>query len=147
MTYLLYRIVTHDVEYIFFNFQGNISGVKNCNAQTNLGYTQIILNLTGVYDNNNDSYMNVIIYLLYNIGEARPYKIEVDSTTEEEFDKSTKAQLETCLGCFKKYDLCVAFEAMLKKKRFTWSREDDEDSPVDVNVHKKLSSLKAKFTI
>ena len=107
--------------------------IRNCTLQTNLGYTCINLELTGVYDADNDLYINIILYLMYNIDETIPRKIEVDSKTEQELNMSTKKQLKTSLKCFKQFDLETAFAKMLTEKPFTWSREDEEDSPVEAN--------------
>lgn len=71
---------------------------------------------------------------MYNIDEVRPQKIEVDSETGQELNISTKKQLKTSLRCFKKFDLETAFDKMLNEKPFTWSREDEEDSPLETNV-------------
>ncbi|KAF3421517.1 hypothetical protein E2986_02951 [Frieseomelitta varia] len=92
----------------------SISNIKNCKLQTNLGCTQINLELIG-------------------INEARPYKIEVDSVIEEELDKKTKKHLRSSLACFKQFDLHTAFEKMLNKGEFTWIKEDNEESLLDVN--------------
>ena len=70
---------------------------------------------------------------MYNIDEARPQKIEVDSKTGDELNISTKKQLKASLKCFKMFDLETAFHKMLIKKPFTWSREDEEDSPLETN--------------
>lgn len=111
----------------------SISNIKNCKLQTNLGYTQINLELIRVYNKDTDSYMTIIIYLLYKINEVRPRKIVVDSVIEEELDKKTKQHLRLSLACFKYFDLHTAFEKMLNKGKFTWTKEDNEESLLDIN--------------
>lgn len=96
----------------------------------------------GVYNKNTDSYVAIIIYLLYKINETRPHKIEVDSVTKEELDKKTKIHLRSSLACFKQFDLHTAFEKMLNKGDFAWTKEDNEESPLNINVCKILSSFK-----
>ncbi|XP_076672141.1 uncharacterized protein LOC143371128 [Andrena cerasifolii] len=117
----------------FNALKDSICRKRNCTLQTNLGYTCITLELTGVYDANNDLYINIILYLMYGIDETRPWKIQVDSKTEQELNLSTEQQLRTSLKCFKKFDLETAFDKMLNEKPFTWAREDEEDSPVETN--------------
>ncbi|KAK1126238.1 hypothetical protein K0M31_004871 [Melipona bicolor] len=111
----------------------SISNIKNCKLQTNSGYTQINLELTRVYNKNTDSYMTIIIYLLYKINEVRPHKIVVDSVIEEELDKKTQKHLRLSLACFKQFDLHTAFEKMLNEGEFTWTKEDNEESLLDIN--------------
>ncbi|XP_003395017.1 uncharacterized protein LOC100644010 [Bombus terrestris] len=119
----------------------NISHIKNCKLQTNLGYTQINLELMGVYNKNTDSYITIIIYLLYNINETRPYKIEIDSVTENGLHKEFKNHLESSLVCFKQFDLHTAFENILDMKVFAWAKEDNEDNSLDIN---SLSDLETE---
>ncbi|XP_043802294.1 uncharacterized protein LOC122719992 [Apis laboriosa] len=110
-----------------------ISHTKNSTLQSNLGYTQISLELMGLYYKNTDSYINIIIYLLYNISEARPHKIEVNSTTQNELDQNVKKHLQKSLVCFKQFDLHKAFENMLNLEAFKWTKENAEDSPLEIN--------------
>ncbi|KAG6798812.1 hypothetical protein HZU73_05615 [Apis mellifera caucasica] len=110
-----------------------ISHTKNSTLQSNLGYTQISLELMGLYYKNTDSYISIIIYLLYNISEARPHKIEVNSTTEDELDQNVKKHLQKSLVCFKQFDLHKAFENMLNLEAFKWTKENAEDSPLEIN--------------
>lgn len=90
----------------------------------------------GVYNKNTDSYITIIIYLLYNINETRPYKIEIDSVTENGLHKEFKNHLESSLVCFKQFDLHTAFENILDMKVFAWAKEDNEDNSLDINVCK-----------
>lgn len=90
----------------------------------------------GVYNKNTDSYITIIIYLLYNINETRPYKIEIDSVTENGLHKDFKNHLRSSLACFKQFDLHIAFENILDMKAFAWEKEDNEDSSLDINVCK-----------
>ncbi|XP_017798070.1 PREDICTED: uncharacterized protein LOC108579130 [Habropoda laboriosa] len=113
----------------------NISDITNCIVQTNLGHTQINLELMRVHDENTDCYMNTIIYLLYNTNEARPHQITVDLVNDDdEPNNSIKTQLQKSLVCFKMFDLHIAFEKMLKKKPYTWSRESGEDNPLGIGT-------------
>lgn len=89
-----------------------------------------------VHNENTDSYITIIIYLLYNINETRPYKIEIDSVTENGLHKSFRNHLKSSLVYFKIFDLHTAFENILDMKAFTWAKEDNEDSPRDINVCK-----------
>ncbi|CAK9821116.1 hypothetical protein ANTPLA_LOCUS11129 [Anthophora plagiata] len=118
----------------YATLMANISDMRNCIIQTNLGYTQISLELMGVYDKNTDCYMNIIIYLLYNIDEVRPHKIAVDSMNDDNLDKRIKKELQESLKSFKMFDLCVAFEKILNKEPYIWSRQSGEDSPLDIGA-------------
>ena len=117
----------------FNALKDSVCEIQNCTLHTNLGYTCINLELTDVHDANNNVYINIILYLMYNIDEARPQKIEVDSKTGDELDISTKKQLKSSLKCFKMFDLETAFHKMLIKEPFTWSRKNEEDSPLETN--------------
>lgn len=113
-----------------------MSGIKDCNLQTNLAYTWMSLKLMGVHNVEDDLYINILVYLMYDINEARPHKIIVDSQTEEKLDKSVCKYLKTSLQYFKIFDLCTAFEKMLKKGSFKWTKECDEDSPMEFDNSK-----------
>lgn len=102
--------------------------------QASLQYTQINLELMGVYDKINDTYIDIIIYLLYNFNEIKPHNIKIDSMAEETLNPKTIKYLKASLACFKKFDLPIAFEKMLDKGALIWSKEEDEDSPVEINV-------------
>ncbi|XP_034187469.2 uncharacterized protein LOC117607641 isoform X1 [Osmia lignaria lignaria] len=110
-----------------------VSDTKNCNLQANLQYTQINLELMRVYDKINDKYIDIIIYLLYNFNEIRPYKIKVDSMSKETLDPKTIKHLKVTLACFKQFHLYKAFKKILNKGAFIWSKEEDEDSPLEMN--------------
>ncbi|CAK9830408.1 hypothetical protein ANTRET_LOCUS7587, partial [Anthophora retusa] len=118
----------------YTTLMANISDMRNCIVQTNLGYTQISVELMGVYDKNANCYMNIIIYLLYNINEVRPHKIAVDSINDDNLDKRIKKELQESLKSFKMFDLCVAFEKMLNKEPYIWSKQSGEDSPLDIGA-------------
>ncbi|XP_012147434.1 uncharacterized protein LOC100876775 [Megachile rotundata] len=108
-----------------------VSRIKNCKLQSNDGCTQVILELLGVHDKPNDEYMHIILYLIYHIDTIKPYKIIVDS--KETLSPTSKKYLKASVNCFKQFDLHIAFEKILKKEPFVWSREEDEDSPLDMN--------------
>ncbi|CAL7934677.1 unnamed protein product [Xylocopa violacea] len=110
-----------------------VSSTKNCNLQTNVGYTLIILELTNVCNENDNTIIGIAIYLVYDINEIRPYKVRVDSTVKQELDKNIKKHLQKCLQQFKSYDLHTAFENMLNMKPFVWTKEADEDSLLQIN--------------
>ncbi|XP_054003013.1 uncharacterized protein LOC128889412 [Hylaeus anthracinus] len=117
----------------YHELMDRVSHLKDCTLQTNLAYTYITLELKSVRKIEDDSYINIVIYLIYDTNEVRPHKVEVDSQTEEELDKSTKKHLKDSLKCFKTFDLCTAFKNILNTGQFIWAKEDDEDSPVEVN--------------
>ncbi|XP_076766640.1 uncharacterized protein LOC143433244 [Xylocopa sonorina] len=110
-----------------------VSCTKNCNLQTNIGYTLINLELTNVYNENNNAIIDIVIYLAYDINETRPCKIHVDSAVEKELDKKTRKHLQKSLCQFKSYDLSTAFENVLNMKPFVWTKETDEDSLLQIN--------------
>lgn len=101
--------------------------------QSNAGYTQVILELLGVYDKSNDKYIHILIYLIYHIDSIKPYKIIVDSKAEKKLSPMSKKYLKTSVSCFKQFDLHIALEKILKKEPFVWSKEEDEDTPLDIN--------------
>lgn len=110
--------------------------MKYCALHSNIGYTQINLELFGVYDSKNDKYINLIIYLLYHSEEARPYKINVDTTTKNKLSNETRQRLKIHLKEFKITDLKTAFDKvfMTENSAFLWTRADDSESPLDMNV-------------
>ncbi|XP_076226620.1 uncharacterized protein LOC116432598 [Nomia melanderi] len=110
-----------------------VSHLKNCTLQTNDGYTNIILNLMGVHNVESNAYLNIDIHLRYNFDEIWPQHITVDSQTHQQLNTQIKQQLKESLICFKLCDLCKAFEKMFNDTPFTWSKEDDEDSPLEIS--------------
>lgn len=117
-------------------FQKYISDMKHCTLQTNIGYTQISLELLSVRDNENDKYINLIIYLLYHPGEARPHKVKIDTTDKRQLSDDTGQRLKVYLKKFKKSDLKTAFDKVLAENEsaFTWMQTDDSESPLELNV-------------
>lgn len=108
--------------------------MKHCTLQSDIGFKQISLELYGVHDNENDTYMNLIIHLLYHFDKARPSKIEIDRNKGKLSD-DTKQRLKISLKKFKVLDLQTAFnEILTEDSTFTWTREDDSESPLELNV-------------
>lgn len=109
--------------------------MKHCTLQSDIGFKQIVLELFGVCDNENDTYINLIIHLLYHSDKARPYKIEVDSMNKKKLSDDVKQKLKMCLKEFKISDLQIAFDKILTdNSTFTWTQEDDTESPLELNV-------------
>lgn len=108
--------------------------MKHCTLETNMGYTQIILELYGVCDNENDNYINLVIYLFYHSNVARPHKIQVDTTDKKELNEETKRRLKACLKEFKLLDLQAAFDKVLTKSNSTFTWMCENDSPLELNV-------------
>lgn len=109
--------------------------MKHCTLQSDIGFKQINLEWFGVHDNENDRYINLIIYLLYHSDKARPYKIEVDSMNKSKLSDDVKQRLKICLKEFKMSDLQTAFNKILENNStFTWNQEDDSESPLELNV-------------
>ncbi|XP_076655729.1 uncharacterized protein LOC143360602 isoform X2 [Halictus rubicundus] len=117
----------------FNALEETISCTKNCNLQTSDGYTHMMLNLMGVHSAEYDEYVNLVIYIEYNLGEIRPNKVDVDLQNEQELNDKAKQQFKSSIRCFKSYDLSIAFEKMLNDSSFTWAKDADEDSPLEIN--------------
>lgn len=108
--------------------------MKHCALHSNIGYTQFNLELYSVYDGKDDKFIDLIIYLLYHSEEARPYKVEVDTTAKHMLSDETKQRLKIHLKDFKKSDLRTAFDKVFtdKESELTWAQADD--SPLEINV-------------
>lgn len=110
--------------------------MKHCTLQSDIGFKQVRLELIGIYDNENDKYMNLVIQLLYHSEKVRPYKIEVDSMNKSKLSDNVKQRLKTCLKEFKISDLQTALDKIQAddNSTFTWIHEDDTESPLELNV-------------
>lgn len=92
--------------------------------------------MKGVQGINDEERVHVTVYLVYDIIEVRPYKIEVDLISEDTSSIDTK-HLKRCFKVFKMLDLCTAFNDMFNETPFAWTKED-EDTPIEMNVSCKL---------
>lgn len=109
--------------------------MKHCTLQSDMGYTNIVLELYSVHDRESDRYMNLIIYLLYHSNKARPHKINIDTMEKNKLNDDLKQRLKVCLNEFKISDLPTAFDKILTEdSAFTWMRTSDSDSPLELNV-------------
>lgn len=118
----------------FLSLKEHTSHIKHCSLNSNMAYTQIILELYGVHDKQNDKYINLEIYLLYYSHTARPYKINIDTMEDKGLNDDLRQQLKTCLKKFKILDLQTAFDQILTEdSAFTWMQTDDSDSPLELN--------------
>ncbi|XP_014479762.1 PREDICTED: probable serine/threonine-protein kinase irlF [Dinoponera quadriceps] len=109
--------------------------MKHLALHSNIGYMEINLELYGVYDKEDDKYIDLIVYLLYHSDEARPYKVEVDTTAKKKLSDEAKQRLKIYLKEFKLSDLRTAFDKVFMKNNsaFTWTQADDSDSPLEIN--------------
>lgn len=124
--------------------------MKHCTLQSDMGYTNIVLELYGVHDRESDRYMNLIIYLLYHSNEARPHKINIDTMEKNKLNNDLKQRLKVCLNEFKISDLSTAFDKISSEdSAFTWMRASDSDSPLELNVQylNKYKILNKNFII
>ncbi|XP_076239547.1 uncharacterized protein LOC143182445 [Calliopsis andreniformis] len=111
-----------------------VSNIKDCKLQTSFGYTDFILELRGVYCVEDESYVDIIIFLIYAIDETRPYKIEVDSTIgRPKLNKRLRRQLQSSLQVFQLLDLQAAFDCMFDKEPFIWSKLSNDDTILQTN--------------
>ncbi|XP_011251333.1 uncharacterized protein LOC105248302 [Camponotus floridanus] len=138
----------HDIDcYIvrqeqFLSLKKQISHMKHCTLQSDVGYMNIVLELYGVHDRESDRYMNLIIYLLYHSNKARPHKINIDTMEKDKLNNDLKQQLKVCLNEFKISDLSTAFDKILTEDSvFTWMRTSDSDSPLELNDTSSCESL------
>lgn len=117
-------------------FQKHLLHMKYCVLQSNVGYTQISLDLYGVHDRKDDKYINLVIYLMYHSDEARPHKIEVDTTDKNKLRDDLRRRLKMSLREFKVLDLQTAFDKVLMEDNsvFMWIQPEDSDSPMELNV-------------
>ncbi|XP_011866539.1 PREDICTED: uncharacterized protein LOC105561296 [Vollenhovia emeryi] len=118
----------------FLSLKESTSRMKHCTLQSDMGFKQLSLELCGVHDIESDSYINVIIYLLYHSDKARPHKIDVDSTNGRKLSDDTRQRLKACLKEFKISDLQTAFDKVLEdNSTFTWVQTEDSESPLELN--------------
>ncbi|KYN17163.1 PREDICTED: trigger factor-like [Trachymyrmex cornetzi] len=119
----------------FLSLKEHMSHMKHCTLQSDMGFKQISLELYGVHDSENDSYMNLIIHLLYRQDTARPYKVQVDSINGNKLNDDIKQRLKTYFKKFKMSDLQTAFDKILSENNstVTWMQEDDTESPLELN--------------
>ncbi|XP_018393103.1 PREDICTED: E3 ubiquitin-protein ligase BRE1-like [Cyphomyrmex costatus] len=92
-------------------------------------FLQISLELYSVYIRENDSYINLIIHLLYHSDNVRPYMVKIDTINENELSSDIKQRLKPHFMKFKMSDLHTAFDEILSKDNstFTWMQKDDTD--------------------
>lgn len=119
-----------------FLFQEHLSNVRHCVLQSDLGYTQFNLELHGVHDVEDDKYINVTVYLIYNFDNARPYKIEVDTRDANKLSNEVRRRLKTSLRVFKISDLKTAFDTIVTDENsgFTWIQIEDTDDSEEPSV-------------
>jgi len=113
-----------------------MSSMRHCTLQSDMGFKQISLELYGIHNSENNSYMNLIIHLLYHQDTARPYKVQIDTTNGNKLNIDIKQRLKTYFKKFKMSDLQTAFNEILSEDNctFTWMQEDDTDSLLELNV-------------
>lgn len=113
-----------------------MSRMKHCTLQSDMGFKQISLELYGVHNSENDSYMNLIIHLLYHSDTTRPHKVEINTINGNKLNDDIKQKLKTYFKQFKISDLQTAFDEILSENNstFTWMQEDDTESPLELNV-------------
>ncbi|KYN35927.1 hypothetical protein ALC56_09718 [Trachymyrmex septentrionalis] len=119
----------------FLSLKEYMSSMKHCTLQSDMGFKQVSLELYGVHNSENNSYMNLIIHLLYHQDTARPYKVQVDTTNGNKLNDDIKQRLKTYFKKFKMLDLQTAFDEILSEDNstFTWMQEDDTESLLELN--------------
>lgn len=123
-------------------FQERLSDAKHCVLQSNIGYTQVSLELSGVHDNKDDEYMHIKVYLMYHSHNARPCKVEVESTGKNQLNNDKRLRMKSSLKIFKIYELKIAFKMLMEdNSEFTWIQtDDDDDNPMDQSVRIHFST-------
>ncbi|KYM77309.1 hypothetical protein ALC53_12290 [Atta colombica] len=119
----------------FLSLKEHMSSMKHCTLQSDMGFKQISLELYGIHNSENNSYMNLIIHLLYHQDTARPYKVQIDTTNGNKLNIDIKQRLKTYFKKFKMSDLQTAFNEILSEDNstFTWMQEDDTESLLELN--------------
>ncbi|KYN04859.1 hypothetical protein ALC62_04243 [Cyphomyrmex costatus] len=113
----------------FLLLKEHMSHIKYCTLQSDMEFLQISLELYSVYIRENDSYINLIIHLLYHSDNVRPYMVKIDTINENELSSDIKQRLKPHFMKFKMSDLHTAFDEILSKDNstFTWMQKDDTD--------------------
>ncbi|KAG7213300.1 hypothetical protein KM043_002599 [Ampulex compressa] len=109
------------------------SEIKNCTVHSNLGYTQVHLELFRVQDVETNTYMNLIIYISYNTLEARPHKISIDLNDKGKLSNAMTKQLKSHFKCFRSLELKAAFDEISNSDdtKFVWIKESGQ-SPIEL---------------
>ena len=106
-----------------------MGGFTNYTFTADLSYRYIHLVLFRVYNVQSRDYVNIIVYLVYDLKETRPQKIMVDSVYGPPLPKATERGLKTYLKPFRKLSLNEALENILKTENnlFFWKNTDIEE--------------------
>lgn len=96
-----------------------------------------MIELLQVYSVKMDNYINIIIYLQYELNEVRPYKIKVDSQYGDPLLQETEKDLRSFFKPFKHFDLTEALETVEYRDNslFSWQRIA-KDNTIGVEVRK-----------
>ncbi|KAI4501535.1 hypothetical protein M0802_003412 [Mischocyttarus mexicanus] len=123
-------------------FKSFLDNLNNCNVQTDLGYTMLILELSHVYDKIRESYTRITIFLRYDSKSNRPNQIKFEINEDLQCEEETKKGLKKSLKVFYTDDLVIAFGKILKKDsaQFIWERRKKDGNILENN--ESISSSK-----
>ncbi|XP_015587989.1 uncharacterized protein LOC107264346 [Cephus cinctus] len=117
------------------DFEAFLSGLKNCELSTDLGYTQIILKLIGVLEIESGRNYDIILYFYYESDDVRPRIVKIDSLTDAQLSDEKVTKFKKFFKYFKQFQLKVAFETALNTTHtvFLWTIESVENDFIEIS--------------
>lgn len=116
--------------------------MTNCNLfNIKLSYEYVNIELLGVYDKESEAHISIILYLVYNLKETRPYQIKIDSLRGTPLNEETEKGLKSYLKAFKKLSLIEALESIENEEDplFSWQKTGDDRIDLYLQVNQILS--------
>ncbi|XP_033224858.1 uncharacterized protein LOC117177896 [Belonocnema kinseyi] len=130
----------------FITLKKSLQKVTNCNLfNIKLSYEYVNIELLGVYDKESGAHISIILYLVYNLKETRPYLIKIDTLRGTPLNKETEKDLKSYLKAFKKLSLIEALESIEKEEDplFSWKRAGENQ--IDIYLQESDESSSEEF--
>lgn len=110
----------------FQKFQNSMQKCGNCIVNRDGGYRCFMIELLQVSNVKTNDYMNIIVYLQYNLEEIRPFKIKVETQFDGPLPPETEKDIRPFFKPFKQLDLTDALETIEYKENhlFSWQRAE-----------------------
>lgn len=111
----------------------------NCVINRDGGYRCFMIELLQVSNVKTNDYMNIIVYLQYNLEEIRPFKIKVETQFDGPLPPETEKDIRPFFKPFKQLDLTDALETIEYKENhlFSWQRAERDYTLINDVVRKK----------
>ncbi|XP_012271264.1 uncharacterized protein LOC105694815 [Orussus abietinus] len=125
----------------YFELKRYLNGTNNCTVDSSFGYSHINIQLFGFHRLETNTFLNIEIYLCYDLAEARPEKVHVDPIGKKKFTPKEKNELMLLIKYFKYMNLQSAFEKFTDgtTASFVWTKETVE-SPMEINISSSSES-------